>query len=427
MTKLKNEKISKKDIQILGQGSYGCVVRPSINCKTQKPEDRKYISKIQVDDELINKELEIGQLIQKISNYFSYFAPLIDVCPLSVNTIKEYELIKSCDIIKNSSKTQFVLTKVEYVGKYTFGDYFHKLLLNKKSKTVTKYVKSLITANLYLLNSIQILNEQVGVLHLDIKENNIMYNADNDIFTIIDFGWSLKTNDIQTNIYEKTSNYPFGSNTNSYNPWTIEIIMLSFIARKIMNTQTNHVDKTLFNNKANIQELKMCCYNYLTSSSMLKMNFFTNADIKTFEQTLYSWVESFNGKTYREIWSEIVNYRKSWDNYSLAVMFIRELYASNLLQEINEELPQMKFLHSYITLLKNIIFSNPSKREVPNVTSSSIKQIFKRLNKKDYNNTMSHLTEKLTTPMNIERMKTVRKEFTLEELNMETKMKKKIK
>ena len=35
------------DIQIIGQGSYGCIYRPNVGCATKKPESKEHLSKIQ--------------------------------------------------------------------------------------------------------------------------------------------------------------------------------------------------------------------------------------------------------------------------------------------------------------------------------------------------------------------------------------------
>ena len=56
-------KIEKKDVYILGQGTYGCAYKPKIPCVDDKLEDKNYISKVQMDDKTSKYEIEMGTLI----------------------------------------------------------------------------------------------------------------------------------------------------------------------------------------------------------------------------------------------------------------------------------------------------------------------------------------------------------------------------
>ena len=51
-------------IEIIGQGSYGCVYKPSIQCDGTINSD-KYISKIQLEEQATENEKAIGKKINK--------------------------------------------------------------------------------------------------------------------------------------------------------------------------------------------------------------------------------------------------------------------------------------------------------------------------------------------------------------------------
>ena len=52
----------KKDLYIMGQGTYGCVYNPEVSCQDEKSENKGYISKVQSDDKYSKEGINIGIL-----------------------------------------------------------------------------------------------------------------------------------------------------------------------------------------------------------------------------------------------------------------------------------------------------------------------------------------------------------------------------
>jgi len=57
-------------IQLLNQGSYGCVFRPAIKCDGTLS-DNTFVTKIQEDTEFIKNEVAVSAIIKKIKHYSS--------------------------------------------------------------------------------------------------------------------------------------------------------------------------------------------------------------------------------------------------------------------------------------------------------------------------------------------------------------------
>jgi len=58
-----------KDEDVIGEGTYGCVLRKH-KCKTNPDtEDCKIVNKIQIEKESSEREYTIGQVIQSIEDY----------------------------------------------------------------------------------------------------------------------------------------------------------------------------------------------------------------------------------------------------------------------------------------------------------------------------------------------------------------------
>lgn len=476
---------SKKQIQIIGQGTYGCVVRPEINCQTQQPGSREYLTKIQIQDYLSDRETTIGKVIKTVPNYRFFFAPIIEHCNLNLSTITNGQLEK-CEIVTNSLQkkehVQFASNKIQYIGQNSFADYFGKLLTSSSSKTsqdkvaglshkrMNLYIRKIVETHIYLLNSVHTLAEY-GIVHLDIKENNIMHDDKNDVFILIDFGLSMITKDMEASTYEKNSEHPFGVLIETYSPWCIEIVMLSYIARQITKQTEDaktkkiirRVDEAKFRAKiTSTEEMKRHCGIFMTKNDILQTSIFTQDERRDLENRLHKWIDGFKGKTWREAWTQILTTHKSWDNYGLAVMYLYELMDTTLIKYVlfgqnpqqqptdnapaklemkhtdgiwntltnavgsmvgskltEEERQEFHFLAEYVNLLKSIILADPNSRKLPMETSKSMTHIFKFLNKKSYVDVVTILNTKILTVENMDKIKNKRLKRTVNDLENE--------
>ena len=65
------------EFKLLSQGSYGCIFKPGMSCENNNP-TTKYITKVQKQKEISEKETIIGKEIKKIVQYEKYFAPIVN-------------------------------------------------------------------------------------------------------------------------------------------------------------------------------------------------------------------------------------------------------------------------------------------------------------------------------------------------------------
>jgi serine/threonine protein kinase len=287
----------------------------------------------------------------------------------------------------------------------------------------------MIGSHLYVLNGIQKLLEK-DIIHMDIKENNIMYDDVNDVFLFIDFGMSMQMKDIEPETYEKQAQIPFAVLTDYYPPWCVEILLLAYIARQIKQPQSksSYVDPKKFNSKPeSLEDMKRICKKHITTNSLYNKSI-TSQEREEYKNKLYKWIDSFVGKTYKNIWSLLVKQCKTWDNYSICALYLRELESAGIVQMIsmlNEDIEYMKFITSYIEILKSVLLSSPDKRINGANVSTSIINTFSKIKKPNYHKTLNVLIDKISTPKNIEQMKTDHKEQVLAELNMDEKIKNK--
>ena len=386
-----------KDIRIIGQGRYGCVYKPEIECADSKKSTSngiEYISKVQNNNYLSKKEIEFGESIQKIANYNKRFAPIESSCPINYENDENAlnKLIESCKSMARINNVEgFISCKIRYVGRYNLGEMMDNIVKNKRKnqQNMDKYFRTLAETHVYLLDSIQILNKN-GILHMDFKVNNVMFDTKNYVPIIIDFGLSYKTESLKIENYINRTQKMFGvENCEWYNPWCIEVVLLSKVShmiRQLSNTTELVVEQII--EDRNIQLLKESCGKYIDKRAIFEYEFglFDKAEISEHRRSLNNFIEGLKNKKWIDIWEILTITAESWDNYGLSVLFINELNVLGLLDN-----KQNLFIKSYITELKKILLSDIQKRPKAEETKIKIHHIFQTVNQSLYNKSISEL------------------------------------
>jgi serine/threonine protein kinase len=381
-----------KEIHLIGQGTYGCVFYPGIKCGRKQPKDPNHIvTKIQEASNSTLDELEIGKLVQTIPKYQQFFAPIVENCNINLSTINSKE-IEKCEMDLRDKHTKFLSNKIPYVGKLSMGKYINKkmdiirkkyITLKKGSLTITKQVELLkqflikiISSHIYLSESVLLL-QQKDIIHFDLKENNVMYDEKRDVPIIIDFGLSIDMNKLKTvRDFKREFNY---SRYETCAHWPIEASLLIHICKNIiLPTDKNFIslDQKIISTIA----LKDSIKRFLNDDSIDNRHIGISEELKKrFEVKVIHYVNSFIGKTWKELWNSLLESRNTWDTYSLAQLFHYELYK---LQLTGDKLAKY-FIGTYSTLLTNIIMAESTKRVTLLSTIEQMKQIVKNIKKKD--------------------------------------------
>jgi serine/threonine protein kinase len=219
------------------------VFQPGINCNGEPSNDPQYITKIETQKSTIKNELSVSKKIQTIPNYEEGFSPIIENCPVQLSSI-DNKAIEECKIIKprsNEPEQVMDFNKIKYAGKRSLGSYLMVIL----KENPERFMEFLVETHLTLLDDISELNK-VGVVHNDIKENNIMCRDVDGRPIIIDFGLSMEKEYIflptpepligsllssessqsqpKTRIYKYFFKYD-----PTYNVWCIDIHLLNYM------------------------------------------------------------------------------------------------------------------------------------------------------------------------------------------------------
>lgn len=363
--------MNEENPHLINQGSYGCIFYPGLSCNNDNKTESNNITKIQKLKNTSEKETKIGKKIQKISNYKKYYAPIINSCEVNISKIENQEITK-CNFIDIDKQEKYLSNTIPYVGKDTLLDYTVKIIKNQN------LFKTILQQHIKILEGLHKLSKK-GIIHLDLKENNIMV-SENGIPKIIDFGLSFEIQDLERSKYEEI----FFIYTVEYGPWCIEIVMINYLIHKLKNETIT------------IDEIKRIVTEYVNKNNAIVELLTTNEK----EELKRNYIEYFQNiiSPKEEMIKIILKTFVSWDNYSLSVIYLYILKNLNIELNVEEADGQLSM---YIKVLKMCLINDPKKRKEPKETIKEITSLFGNMKRKEYtkmidiqnNNIQQNITE----------------------------------
>lgn len=348
--------MEKEPPHLISEGSYGCVYHPSVSCKSNKT-NSKFITKIQRYVNTSEKESLNSKKIKKIRNYRQYFGPIESSCFLSISKIQNEE-IKKCEFIMEKPSEKFLSNRIRYVGSNTLGEYLTKQIkLSPK-----KWIRNVFLGYLHLLKALVLL-EKAKMVHLDLKENNILIDQVSNEPIVIDFGLSFSYEDVNDNDNLEQQRKVFFTYATDYIPWCIDISMITFIR----NIESMKEIVTM-------EQIQTVINDYMTKNPV--MEFYSSEEKTDYQKRLQTYYSQWVGKTWTEMVSAIkIASIDTWDNYSLAA-----IYLENLLHMRNEPVV-LKMIGS----LKQILLATPDQRPTSRESYMTHKKLLKNIYKSEYN------------------------------------------
>jgi len=180
---------------VIGEGAYGCVHKPSLKCKDAP--DMSYEGKLSkaMDVRHATVELKEYDVIDAADKELRYHLGKPEVCSpkkdaTTIRAIDKCKYIKSKDI----ANIKLLIMKD---GGLNLADYLYDI----KDRTVEEIEMFLIELHRVILG-VKVLNDN-GIVHHDLKPQNIVYNPAEERMNFIDFGHmtmveSLKNKSIQS-------------------------------------------------------------------------------------------------------------------------------------------------------------------------------------------------------------------------------------
>jgi serine/threonine protein kinase len=192
-------------MSVIGQGTYGCIHKPSLKCNKSNTKYQNKVSKIFKNEEA-NKEIEEYKIISRFDKKKDFFLGEPLKCSPS-NTPANIESIKKCkngqQLVDRLKSYSLLVMEDGGINLQKFADKVE--LLENDEVNRNKIELFWIEAHRILIGIREFLINDV--VHHDLKPQNIVYNENLNRLNFIDFGLM----DSKTNLFESAKNdkYPF--------------------------------------------------------------------------------------------------------------------------------------------------------------------------------------------------------------------------
>lgn len=342
--------------KIIGEGGFGCIIKPGFTCKGKEMKTDKFVTKIQVKNSTAERELNIGKIVKQIPSYRQRFGPIISSCKYNSKIVKMVSRREECDIVSRKPNKKFILSKLQLIK----GEEFKKYLLHNVNNDM---IYTLIHSYISLLYSIFLLNKQ-GVIHYDIKGENVMYNTEKKVPIIIDFGLSLNKRHIMPAFHDPDYNNRLEDYFYVYSPeyslWCLDIHYITFLVQEpnldVKSEIPYMVDEYIKYNKL-----------FRTMSPVF---------VERFKELSIKQLNKYEEMGREAAISYIIKYCDTWDTYSLSIMFLRflDLFADEF---------DVEFFKMIEMILSINMHPDPSQRFSALETYNYILEYLKTISHKD--------------------------------------------
>jgi len=371
---------SQRELKFLNSGSYGCTFRPGLKCDGTGSTTEKFITKIQVGDETSKREVEIGEKVRQIDKYQQYYAPIMKNCNVSLSTVSKTE-IEKCKILQNksddmmSSALTYEANKIRYVGKNTL----IKHLLNVYSTRSMGVVRELVNCHNILLTGFNKLAD-AGIIHFDVKENNVICEDNTGRPIIIDFGLSADVATIEEKEY-KEAFYIYGP---EYAPWCIELVTIAYAVNEIEDVEGSNDSIAGFigfgekvetkdwkEQQVKQDQINKIINDYFKKNTAMR-ELLTEREQDDYRKRIQTYYNTYVGKKWKEFVKDIQANWLTWDNYGLSVTILYIIHYLRL--TINGKDNNM--LAGYKKYLIDAITTLPTHRISCENTMMKMKELF---------------------------------------------------
>jgi|TARA_B110000093_G_C12964839_1_gene409114 serine/threonine protein kinase len=166
---------------ILGEGTYGCVIKPSLKCKTRKNYKNRLAKIMRGDD--AEKELLDMEMLSRIKGIEKYIVRVPLICDPKDDVVFQDNLNKcQNERIKQVPVKDLKLLLVDDGG-VDLDHFYQHMIPYISKKDLCIFLKSIVIT----IESLYFLRKK-GIIHHDIKSGNIVYNIRTGKMKLIDFG-----------------------------------------------------------------------------------------------------------------------------------------------------------------------------------------------------------------------------------------------
>jgi serine/threonine protein kinase len=417
-----DEPAESESIALLNEGAYGCIFYPGIRCDG-KLESREYITKIQKKTHVTDTEYEVSERIQKhIPNHQDYFAPITKQCPVKI-TKKYLNDVKKCNVFQEDieetkrnaedhNAVQYVSNKIRYLGTETIKSRLFDIASGKidpsdvppKTRPMSiTFWNALLKTHIRILTAVELL-WSAHIIHMDLKYGNVMFDPAHHMPIIIDFGISVRRDLLLRHIGDPKSEthrrafYVY----DTYPAWCFDIFLCGYIVHQVGLEDANskyptNVEMTKIMREFQYGNAETYPDKNKTRNGIFTTHLVSQTAIESFRKNI---VEEYapnadadgakpRAKSWKQIYDDhIRNTSNTWDNYSVAVMYLDmlDLLQSELVEAYSQiesvmisGKTSLRLLKAYIDVIESIVYVVPAKRPSVKDTITKLEKLLDNL------------------------------------------------
>ena len=342
--------------ELVNQGAYGCLYYPGMHCNGNTMHDLRHATKLVVQDEVAANEVAVGNAVKNIVNYSVNFVPVTDTCVVNLSKVRRNNphALDKCDVITDSSssskKTKFLLMKMPYIDGLYFYEHISVMGGNKK-----KIISCIFDTYNYLIESIERLMEN-GIVHYDLKLQNILMNLKTDTPIIIDFGLSFIAGKKKTMTAEfwKLHFYKYSP---EYYVWPLEAHVINYLHNVSASGALTRDD------------VETICETYVNANEALRI--FSKGFRARYLKACMDQCDKWVGVEREAACVGLIAGWRTWDNYSLSIAYLQIIGFISENGFINNRL-----VVKYVHLLLMNVHPDPDRRKSVGDTKRTFTDMF---------------------------------------------------
>jgi serine/threonine protein kinase len=345
-----NRRSKQRGGGIVGVGSAGCIVKPSISCPGKKASN-EHVSKLVLtannDDE--NERVEILG-IKKINDYEKYFIVTSDNCVIQKEdekkmTSDQHTDYKNCRQIMQATASDTFVNSIQLYGGASMDVFRNSKKLHSVREMIPYYNQ--------LFEILRVLQAN-GIVHRDIKSQNIVINPKEGKLRLIDFGLShhiSEDKNLENPDKIFSQDYP-DIYQSGYYIWPAEITLFKYNDSngEMSNTPRKVTGPFIQNQLANLYSI--------TFSDILntkKMGINDIADLGNIHKTYLVTLDVVNRKfakltTKKDFITTKTKVNSTLDLYSVGITILKDL-----LDIVDKKSPELPMIKELVTMLINEI------------------------------------------------------------------------
>jgi hypothetical protein len=192
------------------------------------------------------------------------------------------------------------------------------------------------------------------VVHFDLKDEHVIYHDAKGLPIITGFGAAFQMSELEPADAESLRRV-FFAYADQYSPWCVDVALLAYIASRVLSgaEPTKGMDESL------------CEKDVSKNNRAFSEGIFSPEQLASFDARTAEYASSLANKTWREVVAALLSEWRTWDVYSLCVVYRRamaQVFGSTMAQQgaPDQKKSSSFWVSGYVALLERALLAPPA-------------------------------------------------------------------